>query len=1148
MSTVKKFFLGLITLGIYNICHSISAKNQRATTAALKEGVDNVHGALSYLSTMSRKDFQEKGAGGDMLRIGFGGGGHTIPDIKPREQAAADFLAASHCRVMEDKDDHDFPGGQFIRTTMGGVEVDIGLDGLLGAKVRLNGVKGETGTRARLGGADAGDRAIVELPDLENALFLLEKDIVRTTDIFGGGLVEKMLTRYDRRLELEKTVNGADSVGTVRREGIKKRQLELSRDILTMRCGMSPDRIAYLDRDLAKQLAIQTVKENITGGPALDAHYDKIVSQRHLVGEDMLALYKKLDEDPGLAGQIHLPAPAPQAAPAAGRPTAQQQGVHDFAADLILAEDISEYDKDVGKSGYLDGQRLRNVFAKHHDTIARLMAERAANRNAPPASLASLDPAIRDAVVGLLDALDAYKTAKYPGKTDDEFLTRLVADFDAAVAKDRMAEGGAMVLDYQREMDDLSKRRQFNEAHLGMREDDEFTLRRDMKRDGADEFDVIQAVDDLKEEDKAFDYRRHGKANFFVQTELELNKRIEEAMKGTVQAQVKTMIASVFPQENPAALDSRSSLDTIIADRASDPQMKLLKQTLDIYFERMGGLDKRNMMARLVRHTVAGASDGIRFGELLKGAGPIMQKMMQGLDPEAFTDPNFRLAIADMRSKLAPIPEKAVKAQFADLIRRSNGAIESITVRNALGAASVGQTFLCSIKMRGEDQPRECVIKMLRPDAHLRALREAEIFRDVAKGIDGMPLTFEGRLAGIMKELDLTLEAANVRTGLDVYDAGTNKVNKTFANVSSMRLSDIPGTEPTRGIMVLERAPGVPMDKFIEDAAGSITATATATVAHIANQGDDDALVGMLDGAESLTKTYEDTLGKHEALANLTTIWIREGLFTKTGFYHGDLHAGNIMVPTAADIAAGVTNGVTMIDFGNATKLTPDEQKNVIRVIAGAAGNDPALFLSGLNELLSADGRRKLAGHRQEVEGIVRDLFAKGTGNDAGKRMTAVFKLLQAKFSIEVPSVISGFQSSQERLTVAMESMLRTMTSAEMARLDVILAAARNDGVDVPDFSGLAPAQAFAQKKTAALAYLESKLAGELTDDVRDRLAALKEKLRDADAHRPMSMMQCMVAVIKQNIMTSLMTLGTDSARTVTANLTADGIIGESES
>ncbi|MBR4676174.1 MAG: hypothetical protein IKP00_17090, partial [Victivallales bacterium] len=422
---------------------------------------------------------------------------------------------------------------------------------------------------------------------------------------------------------------------------------------------------------------------------------------------------------------------------------------------------------------------------------------------------------------------------------------------------------------------------------------------------------------------------------------------------------------------------------------------------------------------------------------------------------------------------------------------------------------------------------------------------EAEVFREVAKGIKGMSQTFEGKLAGIMKELDLSLEANNVQTGLDVYDAGEKKVNKTFTNVFSMRLSEIPGTESTKGVMVLEHAPGVPMDKFLKDTNESIATNKANTIGDISKRGKEDAIMSMLDGTEKLTSIYEDTLAKHDALSNLTTIWIREGLFTKTGFYHGDLHAGNIMVPTVQDIAKGIPNGVTMIDFGNATKLNSDEQKNVIRVIAGAAGNDPNLFLKGFEALLSDAGKAKLAQNRQAVEQIVRDILGKGTGNDTGKRMTAVFKILQTKYSIDVPPTISGFQSSQERLTIAMESMLRMMTSAEMARLDVILATAKEEGAVVPEIGNdVPPAQAFAQKKEAAIAYLNAKLAGDLTVDVREKLETLKEKLDEADAHRPLSMMQCMIGVIKQNIVTSLRTLGAGSARTVTDNLTADGIIG----
>ena len=131
---------------------------------------------------------------------------------------------------------------------------------------------------------------------MEEALYALEKDIVRDTDVFGGDMVEKMLTRYDKRLELEKTSNGANIIGAPVRQSIKNRQTELSLVILMTRYGMSPERFNYLDRDMAKQLAIQATKGNIAGGPELDAHYDKIVSQRHLVDCDMNSLYAKLDE------------------------------------------------------------------------------------------------------------------------------------------------------------------------------------------------------------------------------------------------------------------------------------------------------------------------------------------------------------------------------------------------------------------------------------------------------------------------------------------------------------------------------------------------------------------------------------------------------------------------------------------------------------------------------------------------------------------------------------------------------------------------------------------------------------------------------------------------------------------------------------
>ena len=126
-STVKKFFLGLLTFGIYNICHGISAKNQRATTAALKEGVSNVHGALSFLSTVVQRDIQKRGFGSNMDNFGMGFA-QKAPELNTYTQEDREFLAKANCKLVlvPENSDPVFPSGEFVRTKMGGVEVDIG--------------------------------------------------------------------------------------------------------------------------------------------------------------------------------------------------------------------------------------------------------------------------------------------------------------------------------------------------------------------------------------------------------------------------------------------------------------------------------------------------------------------------------------------------------------------------------------------------------------------------------------------------------------------------------------------------------------------------------------------------------------------------------------------------------------------------------------------------------------------------------------------------------------------------------------------------------------------------------------------------------------------------------------------------------------
>ena len=61
----------------------------------------------------------------------------------------------------------------------------------------------------------------------------------------------------------------------------------------------------------------------------------------------------------------------------------------------------------------------------------------------------------------------------------------------------------------------------------------------------------------------------------------------------------------------------------------------------------------------------------------MKGAGPLFQKMMQGLPTEGLPD-ELKSAVKDMKSKLSPIPDKVVEAQLYSIVQRSHKQIKKI--------------------------------------------------------------------------------------------------------------------------------------------------------------------------------------------------------------------------------------------------------------------------------------------------------------------------------------------------------------------------------------------------------------------------------------------------------------------------------------
>ena len=460
-----------------------------------------------------------------------------------------------------------------------------------------------------------------------------------------------------------------------------------------------------------------------------------------------------------------------------------------------------------------------------------------------------------------------------------------------------------------------------------------------------------------------------------------------------------------------------------------------MSKVLSTYFIASPLVDQRRMLSSLIRHTQDGVTAGVMAGALFKGAGPLLQKMLQGLPPTALGD-DLSCALEDMKSNLLPIPDAYVTACMKRIVDRSAGRILSVRVERSLGAASVGQAFLCRMFTKDRPEGEECVVKLLRPTVKTAIVREREIFEAAAAEVPGMSKTFAGQLARILDELDFTIEATNVNFGRSVYEQPVylrqsslfnNGEIKTFnmTNLHSMEVH--PLVTPTMDCLVLKKAPGETYDVYMKETLRQLDEL-------LHNVSVDDGkyvFASHADAARCWNKLVEmrnDALKRQGFLIDLTMKWVHEGLFGN-GFYHGDLHAGNIMTDG---------KGLTVIDFGNATHLTPFERGHVLRMISAALVGWSDMFETSFRALLSPEGIAQYDAANAEGK-VSRDLaeaLNKGTGMDVGMRIAAALMLLQ-KHGLEVPGAIYNFNQCQMRLggTVDAMNILFGRISAELSRM-----------------------------------------------------------------------------------------------------------------
>lgn len=296
-------------------------------------------------------------------------------------------------------------------------------------------------------------------------------------------------------------------------------------------------------------------------------------------------------------------------------------------------------------------------------------------------------------------------------------------------------------------------------------------------------------------------------------------------------------------------------MDNKVRYDASMGQGRFIQLLVSNYYKEAPGNTKRRMLSHIIRdmnrktEKKKETETGCRyFASAVKGAGPLMQKMMQGV-PERMVVGEMGEALSMVKSSLAPIDRAYTDKVFAEIKNDARKKIKSINSRISLGAASIAETFECEITDKS-DKKRNIVVKILRSDAAERMKEEKDLIARMAMYADMtdeevrvyedkngrkydrndhvMKVTesgFYAQYAEIEKELDFKNEAANCKMGKDHYvDRYYDKANKSYPrHVNSVAIDK---TLPKgKNYIIMDKAKGETADKIIKRSKDTRTAT-----------------------------------------------------------------------------------------------------------------------------------------------------------------------------------------------------------------------------------------------------------------------------------------------------------------------------------
>lgn len=569
-----------------------------------------------------------------------------------------------------------------------------------------------------------------------------------------------------------------------------------------------------------------------------------------------------------------------------------------------------------------------------------------------------------------------------------------------------------------------------------------------------------------EEEDKDYVIFPHHVLGFLNISDEDLdamNAKKQEVNKKEART-IRDMVK--FSQKSDEQVEiERKKLEKLDQDVRFDPhkgQGRFIQLLISNYYREANGTTKRRMLSHIIRDMKRDTAAKKKkeagcayFASAIKGAGPVMQKMIQGV-PERLIVDEMSEALSIVKSSLPSIDKEYVNRVWKDL--EENGKLKILNVKS-LGAASVAETFECEILDKKKNQ-RTVVVKILRPDAKERMAEEIDFIKRMAMYADmteeevkawekktgkkydpnnhRINVTESGFLAQfaeIEKEFDFSNEVKNCKLGKERYvDRYYDKKKGHPRRVNSVIIDK---TNPKgKNYLIMNKAEGETADKIIQRARASRKSALDAFknenklvaepfVVNVSNVG------SFWDRRNNMFIQMAVSIPAAKLLRDLTYVWIEQALFgnltDKENFHHGDMHAGNIMIDLKKDES-------TVLDYGNAVLLNSSRINAILNMMTAVVVNRADCFVENFNALLKyckedeAKAKEKVGyqpmteKEKTEFKKKLGEVFELGDARDTGKKILIALNMA-TELGIKLPKEIQNFSQCQQRLENTLNDM-----------------------------------------------------------------------------------------------------------------------------